>query len=187
MAYFLISSKVLGRLDQLQVIWLLYIIELSTLLIDLGFSNCSTWYIQRFWQGLACWTFPQTFALWNFGSLLWSYFLFFFNNKRLPVIVDRKFSQEFPFNSGVLHGSILGPTLFLLYINGPCDVICNVTIYADDTTLYSKCDQAFNLLQQLELAYELAYEIWYTQHCGLWAGSGLLVSMQEKFNWFWLF
>ena len=75
------------------------------------------------------------------------------------MILDRKFSQEFPFSSGVLHGSILGPTLFLLYINDPCDVICNITIYADDTTLYSKCDQAFNLLQQLELAYELAYEI----------------------------
>ena len=41
---------------------------------------------------------------------------------------------------------ILGPTLFLLHINGlPDDVICNVAIYADDTTLYSQCDQAFDL------------------------------------------
>ena len=49
-----------------------------------------------------------------------------------------------------------GPTLFLLYINDlPDDVICNIAIYADDTTLYSKCDQASDLWQQLELASEL--------------------------------
>ena len=40
----------------------------------------------------------------------------------------------------------------LLYINGlPDDVICNIAIYADDTTLYSKCDQASDMWQELEL------------------------------------
>ena len=39
-------------------------------------------------------------------------------------------------------GSIVGLTLLPLYINDlPDDVICNIAIYADDTTLYSKCDQ----------------------------------------------
>ena len=47
------------------------------------------------------------------------------------------------------------PTLFLLYINDhPDDVICDIAIYADDSTLYSKCDQIFDLWQQLELASE---------------------------------
>ena len=42
---------------------------------------------------------------------------------------------------------------FLLYINDlPDDIICNTAIYADDTTLCSKCDQASDLWQQLELA-----------------------------------
>ena len=37
-----------------------------------------------------------------------------------------------------------GPTLFQLYINDlPDYTICNITIYADDTTLCFKCDQAF--------------------------------------------
>ena len=41
-------------------------------------------------------------------------------------------------------------TLFLLYISDfPDDVICDIAIYADDTTLCSKRDQACDLWQQL--------------------------------------
>ena len=80
----------------------------------------------------------------------------FLTNRRLWAVLNGESSQEYPVNSGVLQRSILGPTLFLLYINDlPDDVICNIAIYADDTTLYSKCDQAFDLWQQLELASEL--------------------------------
>ena len=68
-------------------------------------------------------------------------------------------SQEYPVNAGFLQGSILGPTLFLLYINElPDDVICNI-IYADDTTHYSKCNQASDLWQQLKLASELESDL----------------------------
>ena len=69
------------------------------------------------------------------------------------MVLDGKSSQEYPVNAGVFQGSILGPTLFLLYINNPPDdVICNIAIYANETTLHSKCDQASDLSQQFELA-----------------------------------
>ena len=40
-----------------------------------------------------------------------------------------------------------------VYINDlPGDAMCNIATYANDTTLYSKFDQAFDLWQQLWLA-----------------------------------
>ena len=78
----------------------------------------------------------------------------FLSNRRFRVVLDGKSSQEYPLNAGVPQGSILGPTLFLLYINHlPDDIICDIAIYADDTTLYSL------LWQQLELASELESDL----------------------------
>ena len=80
--------------------------------------------------------------------------------EQLWLVMDEKSSQEYPVNTGVPQESILGHTLFLLYINDlPNDVTCNIAIYADDTTLFSKCDQASDLWKQLELASELESDL----------------------------
>ena len=66
----------------------------------------------------------------------------FLSNRLLRVVLDGKSSEEYRVNVGVPQGCIFfGPTLFILYINDlPDDVICNIAIYADDSTLYFKCD-----------------------------------------------
>ena len=72
------------------------------------------------------------------------------------MALDGKSSQEFPVNAGVPQSSILGSAFFPLYIDDfPDDVVCDIAIFADDTTLYSKFDQASDLWQELELASEL--------------------------------
>ena len=63
----------------------------------------------------------------------------------------------------------------------PDDVICDIAIYADDTTLYSKCDQSSGLWQQLELASELESDLRNTMTGTI---RGLLISMLEKLYWF---
>ena len=47
----------------------------------------------------------------------------------------------------------------VLHFSYDDNVICNIAIYADDTTPYSKCDQASDLWQQLELASELESDL----------------------------
>ena len=88
-------------------------------------------------------------------------------------------------------GSILGANFFLLYIinNDELinDVICNIAIYADDTTFYSKCDQVSDLWQQLELASDLQSDLWdttdrYRKWLDFNAGKTQLVSFDQYYN-----
>ena len=83
------------------------------------------------------------------------------------MVQDGKSSQEYPINARVPRGSILGLGLFLLYINDLSDyVICDIAIYADDTAVCSKCDQASDLWLQLELTSELESDLWDTVDWG---------------------
>ena len=63
----------------------------------------------------------------------------FLSNRQLQVVLDGKSSKEYPVNAGVPERSILG----INDLSG--DVICDIAIYADDTTLYSKFNQASDL------------------------------------------
>ena len=54
--------------------------------------------------------------------------------------------EEYAVNVAVLQSSILGRTLFLLYINDPPDDIIVILPSMLMILLYSKCDQASDLL-----------------------------------------
>ena len=64
----------------------------------------------------------------------------------------------------------------------PDDVTCDTAIYADHATLYSKCDQASDPSQQLELDSELESAL---QDTVEWGKKWLVgISMLGKLNWF---
>ena len=66
------------------------------------------------------------------------------SNRQLRVVLNWKSLQEYSANTGVSQSSILDPTFFIS-INDLPDIISNIAIYADYTTLYSKIDQAYDL------------------------------------------
>ena len=76
------------------------------------------------------------------------------------MVLDGKSSQEYTVNAGVPEGFIFDPKIFLLYINDLLDdVICDIAISTDDTTLCSKRDKTSDLWQQLVLASELESDL----------------------------
>ena len=134
---------VLDLLHQLQIFSQPYLIELLELLTDQGATRAMVLDISKAFDRV--WHAGLLHKLKSYGisGQIFGLISSFLSNRRLRVVLDGKSLQEYPVNAGVPQGSILGPTLFLLYINDlPDDIVCNIAIYADDTTLYSKCDQA---------------------------------------------
>ena len=71
------------------------------------------------------------------GKIL-SWISSFLQNRTQFVIVDRRRSKIIAVISGVPQGTVLGPLLFLLYINDIFDVVknCNIQVFADDSKLH---------------------------------------------------
>ena len=67
------------------------------------------------------------------------YYASFLMNRTMSVIVEGGLSDSRAVTGGVLHGSVLGPVLFLIYINFVTgNSACSFKAFADDYKLYLK-------------------------------------------------
>jgi hypothetical protein len=83
------------------------------------------------------------------GNLL-SWFSSYLTNRRQRVILPGISSNWSNINAGVPQGSILGPLLFLVYINDiVSEIHCNIRLFADDTSLYLTVDHPDTAAQHL--------------------------------------
>ena len=93
--------------------------------------------------------FSKAFDKVNHSKLLWklhqydirgqvlSWVRAFLGSRSQQVVIDGEESESIPVTSGVPQGSVLGPILFLIYINYlPDEVRSQVRLFADDTALY---------------------------------------------------
>ena len=76
------------------------------------------------------------------------------------MTLDGQHSDTYPITSGVPQGSILGPILFLVFINDLHDqIICDLATYADDTSLYSCINEKSGYPERSNMANSLERDL----------------------------
>ena len=70
----------------------------------------------------------------------------FLSGRSMKVVVNGQSSKVHAINAGVPQGSVLGPTLFLIFINDLPDSVIRsfINIFADDTTIYGTTSKNVN-------------------------------------------
>ena len=78
------------------------------------------------------------------------WFQSYLSNRKFMVNLENSFSEVSSISCGVPQGSILGPLLFLIYVNDmPMAVKCDLFLYADDTCLVFQSKNVKDIEKQL--------------------------------------
>lgn len=79
----------------------------------------------------------------NLHSTSLAWFSSYLSNRKQTVIVNNTQSSERDISTGVPQGSVLGPLLFILYVNtlAAIDINSTILMYADDTIIYMAVDK----------------------------------------------
>ena len=85
-------------------------------------------------------------------GLLLQFIKNYLQNRTQQVVINGTISNPLPVHSGVPQGSILGPLLFILFIDDISETVSegkNLAMYADDTKIWRKiiCDEDQHILQ----------------------------------------
>ena len=101
--------------------------------------------------------FSKAFDKVNHSKLLWKLHQYgigghvlnwiqaFIGSTYQRVVIEGEESESIPVTSCIPQGSVLGPILFLIYINDLPDEVCSqVRLFADDTGLYLTMESEYD-------------------------------------------
>ena len=95
----------------------------------------------------------------GFSEKVISWFESYLSGRTFKVNIDKKFSDPGNLTCGVPQWSILGPLLFLLYVNDmPQAVKCDLFLYADDTCLTFQHENVKEIEDQLYLNFSSLFD-----------------------------
>ena len=94
----------------------------------------------------------QKLGLYKFSASTLSWFTSYISNRHQQVNISSKLSSSKEILAGVPQGSVLGPLLFIIYINDLPQHIkyCILELFADDATLYTSGPKVPSICSHLE-------------------------------------
>ena len=107
--------------------------------LDSGSEVCSIFFdLQKAFNSVPHRSLIAKLSQLNISDFLLKWIVDYLTDRSQCVWVEGATSPPLPVLSGVLQGSVLGPLLFIIYIDGLTDVLsnCSMHLYADNLLLY---------------------------------------------------